>query len=88
MAKYIGNIPSVGEFKKLDSLTSTFNGSLTQFDLEYGSTSVSVGDASQLIVSLNGIIHEPLTAYTLAVVAQPSYSPVLLLLQILVILYY
>jgi len=67
MAKYIGNIPSVGEFKKLDSLTSTFNGSLTQFDLEYGSTSVSVGDASQLIVSLNGIIQEPLTAYTLAV---------------------
>ena len=67
MAKYIGNIPSVGEFKKLDSLTSTFNGSLTQFNLEYGSTSVSVGDASQLIVSLNGIIQEPLTAYTLAV---------------------
>ena len=56
MSNYIGNQPSAGEFKKLDSIASSFNGSLTQFDLDYSTVNQSVGDATQLIVSLNGII--------------------------------
>lgn len=65
MSNYIGNQPAFGEFKKLDSIVSLFNGSTTQFNLEYNSVSQSVGDATQLIVSLNGIIQEPGAAYTL-----------------------
>lgn len=65
MANYIGNQPLQGEFKKLDSIASQFNGSSVSFALEYNSVGQSVGDASQLIVSLNGVVQEPLTAYTL-----------------------
>ena len=67
MTKYIGNIPSQGEFKKLDSIASSFDGSTTQFNLNYNSVSQSVGGAEQLIVSLNGVVQEPLSAYTLGV---------------------
>lgn len=65
MAHYIGNEPSAGEFKHLDSIASQFNGSSVTFALQFNSVSQSVGDATQLIVSLNGVIQEPLTAYTL-----------------------
>ena len=65
MANYIGNQPSAGEFKHLDSITSQFNGSSVTFALKFNAVSQSVGDATQLIVSLNGVIQEPLTAYTL-----------------------
>jgi len=67
MTNYIGNQPSAGEFKRLDSIASLFNGSATQFNLTYNSVSSPVGDSSQLIVSLNGIIQEPLNSYTLGV---------------------
>ena len=65
MANYIGNTPANGEFKHLDSITSQFNGSTTTFSLVFNGVIQSAGDASQLIVSLNGVIQEPLTAYTL-----------------------
>ena len=64
---YIGNIPSHGEFKKADSIVSSFNGTLTQFDLDVNTVNQTVGDATQLIVSLNGVIQEPGTAYTLGI---------------------
>jgi hypothetical protein len=40
---------------------------LTSFTLNFNSVSVSAGDASQLIVSLDGVVQEPLGAYTLGV---------------------
>ena len=64
---YIGNTPADGEFKKADAISSTFNGVLTQFNIDYGTIQQSIGDPSQLIVSLNGVIQEPLTAYTLGI---------------------
>ena len=66
MANYIGNQPLNGEFKRLDSIESQFNNSSTSFGLKYNNVSQTVGDASQLIVSLNGVIQEPLTSYTLS----------------------
>jgi hypothetical protein len=66
MASYIGNqIPS-GEFKKLDNISASFNDSDTTFNLTFGSQSIQVGDATQIQVSLNGVIQEPGSAYTLA----------------------
>ena len=65
MANYIGNTPANGEFKHLDSIASQFNGSTVTFSLVFNGVIQSAGDASQLIVSLNGVIQEPLTAYTL-----------------------
>ena len=66
MANYIGNQPLNGEFKVLDSIESQFNNSSTSFGLKYNTASQTVGDAAQLIVSLNGVIQQPLTSYTLS----------------------
>lgn len=66
MANYIGNQLKNGEFKKLDDFTSSFNGSTTTFNLTFNGTAVNAGGAEQLIVSLNGVIQEPITSYTLA----------------------
>ena len=59
MASYIGNKPVAGEFKRLDSIAGQFNGVLTSFTLNFNSVSVSAGDASQLLVSLDGVVQEP-----------------------------
>jgi hypothetical protein len=66
MANYIGNQIQRGEFKKLDNVSSLFDGSTTTFNLTFNSTPVQVGDTTALIVSLNGVIQEPVTSYTLA----------------------
>jgi hypothetical protein len=63
MSSYIGNSPQFGVFRKLDALT--FNGSTTTFNITCGGASTPVGDASQLFISLNGVIQEPGVAFTL-----------------------
>jgi len=64
MTSYIGNQPASGQFNKLDSLT--FNGSTTTFNLTSGGTMVNAGSPTQLIISINGVIQEPIVAYTVA----------------------
>lgn len=66
MANYIGNQLAQGEFRKLDDISSSFNGSTTTFNLTASSASVIAGAATQLIISINGVVQEPLVAYTLA----------------------
>ena len=66
MASYIGNKLQAGEFKKLDSIESSFDGSTTTFNLSFNGTSVIVGDVTNITVSLNGVVQEPGEAYTLA----------------------
>ncbi len=65
MANYIGNAPAQGEFKKLDSIASLFDGVTSLFALKFNGSSVQVGDANQLLVSVNGVVQEPLVSYTL-----------------------
>ena len=50
---------------KLDSLTSSFNGSLTTFNLTSNSISVKPANAQSVMISLGGVIQEPTTAYTI-----------------------
>lgn len=66
MANYIGNQLAQGDFRKLDDISSSFNGSTTTFNLTAASATVIAGAATQLIISVNGVIQEPLTAFTLA----------------------
>jgi hypothetical protein len=61
MANYIGNQPTKGEFRKVD--TPTFNGSTTTFNLLSGGQAFDIGSATQLIISLNGVVQEPHTVY-------------------------
>ena len=50
---------------KLDDISSNFNGSTQTFNLTSGSISTKPDSESSLLVSVNGVIQEPVTAYTI-----------------------
>ena len=50
---------------KLDSLTSSFNGTLKTFNLTVDNKTIKPANAQSLIISLAGVILEPVTAYTI-----------------------
>jgi len=51
---------------KLDTLASSFNSSQTVFSLTSGSRTVFPATTRNLIISINGVIQEPDTAYTVS----------------------
>ena len=61
---YIGRQLTQGEFIKLDSIKSAFDGSETTFDLKATGQAYSPGAANALLVSLAGVIQESGIAYT------------------------
>lgn len=61
---YLGNIPQIANFVKLDDISSSFNGVLTEFDATQSSTVVKIPSPRQCIISLNGVIQEPGTDFT------------------------
>ena len=63
---YIGKSPLHGNYSKLDSVSSSFDGSTTQFALTTNSIAVTPVTASAVIISINGVIQEPTTAYTVS----------------------
>jgi len=63
---YIGTAPTAGQYRKLDNISSSFNGSTTTFTTQVGGQNVSAGTPSQLLVSLGGVIQQPTTDYTVS----------------------
>ncbi len=63
---YIGKQLVRGQNRKLDDISSGFNGSQTTFTLQIASQNVSVGSALQLWISVGGVIQNPLTDFTIA----------------------
>ncbi len=63
---YIGKSPLTGNYNKLDSITGSFNGSTTAFNLTVGSNALSPVRAETLLVSLNGVIQQAATDYTVS----------------------
>ena len=63
---YIGNYPIVGSFAKLDDISGSFNGVTVTFALTVSTTAVVGGSAPNCIISLSGVIQEPLIAYTVS----------------------
>ena len=61
---YIGKEPIVGNFQKVDAI-SVVNGQAA-YTLQVGSTNVSPESVNHMIVSLNGVIQSPTTAYTVS----------------------
>jgi hypothetical protein len=59
---YIGAVPTTGDFKKLDSITTS---SSTTFNLRQGGVAVYPQSANHCIVSLNGVIQAPVDAFTI-----------------------
>ena len=62
---YIGRDLTRGNYLKLDSIKSQFNGVKTSFNLTSGGQPFYPGSAFSLLVSLAGIVQEPESGYTI-----------------------
>ena len=62
---YIGRQQSSGAFAKIDDISSQFNDSKTIFNLTIGNEAFFPGNPYTLLVSLGGVIQEPLTSFTI-----------------------
>ena len=61
---YIGRQQSSGSFLKLDDISSSFNNSAVRFDLTLGGSAFFPGNPYTLMVSLGGVIQEPISSFT------------------------
>ena len=61
---YIGKEPEHGNYQRIDTIASSFNGSLTTFNLRADSVSVYPTSPSTMIISLGGVVQEANTSYT------------------------
>lgn len=62
---YLGTSPLIGKFQKLDDISSGFNDSQTSFTLQSSGVNVEPGSPQQLLVSIDGVLQEPVGAFTL-----------------------
>ena len=62
---YIGRQQSSGAFIKLDDISSQFNNSTTTFNLKTGGEAFFAGNPYTLLVSLGGVIQEPIKSFTI-----------------------
>lgn len=60
---FIGKQPAAGNFKKLDTITGS---GATAYTLQYNAVNFLPGVAESLIVSVNGVIQSPGTAFTVS----------------------
>ncbi len=63
---YIGTAPLSGDYRKLDDISSGFNASETAFALQVGSVNVTPPKATAVLISVGGILQEPVTAYDIS----------------------
>ena len=63
---YLGQVPLTGNYNKLDSISGSFNGSTTTFNLTAGSVAMEPVVAPALLVSVNGVLQQPITDYTIS----------------------
>ena len=63
---YVGTAPLSGDYRKLDDISGSFNGSTTDFTLQVGSANVTPPKATTMIISVGGILQEPVSAYTVS----------------------
>jgi hypothetical protein len=67
---YVGNQPARGQWRKLSDISSAFDGVITTFTTSVppGTSQyfVTAGSASQLLISLGGVIQEPDVDYTVS----------------------
>ena len=62
---YIGRQISSSTFLKLDSIKPLFNGNRVTFPLTLGGEAFFPGNPFSLLVSLSGVIQEPISAFTI-----------------------
>ena len=62
---YIGRQQTSSTFLKLDDISSQFNTSTTTFNLTLGGEAFFAGNPYSLLVSLGGVIQEPIASFTI-----------------------
>ena len=62
---YIGRQQTSSAFLKLDDISSQFNSSKTTFNLTLGGEAFFAGNPYSLLVSLGGVIQEPIASFTI-----------------------
>jgi hypothetical protein len=61
---YLGAQPVYGTVKKIDSIAASFDGVTQTFNLLSNSVAFVPGVAAALIISIDGVLQEPINAYT------------------------
>jgi hypothetical protein len=62
---YKGISPNIGNYTKLDDISSSFDGIETTFSLTSGGKPFYTSNPFTLLLSLGGIIQEPVTSFTI-----------------------
>ena len=62
---YIGRQQSSGSFLKLDDISSSFDSSAVRFNLTLGGSAFFPGNPYTLLVSMGGVIQEPISSFTI-----------------------
>ena len=63
---YIGKSPQQGNYSKLDDFSGDFDGSDATHAIASGGTAIDPITPNALIISINGVIQEPATDYTVS----------------------
>ena len=63
---YVGPAPKLGQNREVDDISSGFNGSTTAFTLQVGGSNASPGRANNIIVSVNSVVLNPNTDFTIS----------------------
>mgnify|MGYP003653805216 CR=1 FL=1 len=69
---YLGNHPVQGNFAVIDDISSQFNGSTTQFTIQVGSNTQTIGSLAQMFIHINGVYQIPGTAFTAGFTGAPA----------------
>ena len=62
---YIGLQQSSSSFIKLDNISSQFNSTTTTFNLTLGGEAFFAGNPYSLLISLGGVVQEPIASFTI-----------------------
>ena len=61
---YIGPGLDFGAFQKIDDISSGFNGTTTEFNIQIAGSTAEIASLNQMIISISGVIQEPNSAFT------------------------
>ena len=62
---YIGRPQESGAYRKLDDISSQFDGNLVNFNLSIGGLPFFCQNSYSVLISLEGVIQEPVKSYTI-----------------------
>ena len=64
---YVGKAPQTGAYQILDDISGSFTGSTAgPFNLTVGGTAVLPGNEASCIISISGVVQQPVSAFTIS----------------------